>query len=121
MASKDMKLMIEVSVGDFLDRLSILRIKQEHGLDVELELRKYQESLNQFDEIGLDHYLSLFFSINSRLWMLEDQKRKFNERTSENYSSVAELITQLNDLRFAIKKKADAYFKSAITEKKSHS
>ena len=112
--------MIEVSVGDFLDRLSILRIKQGHGLDVAKELSQYEESLYQFDEIGFDHYMSLFLSINSRLWMLEDQKRKFSERTSADYSSVAELITQLNDLRFAIKKKADAYFKSAISEKKSH-
>lgn len=116
-----MKLMIEVSVGDFLDRLSILRIKQDHGLDVAKEISQYEESLHQFDEIGFDHYMSLFLSINSRLWILEDQKRKFSERTSEDYSSVAELITQLNDLRFAIKKKADAYFKSAISEKKSHS
>jgi hypothetical protein len=116
-----MKLMIEVSVGDFLDRLSILRIKQEHGLDVAEELSQYEKSLDQFDVIGFDHYMSLFLSINSRLWMLEDQKRKFSERTSEDYSSVAELITQLNDLRFAIKKKADSYFKSSISEKKSHS
>jgi hypothetical protein len=116
-----MKLMIEVSVGDFLDRLSILRIKQGNGLDVVEELSQYEKSLDQFDVIGFDHYMSLFLSINSRLWMLEDQKRKFSERTSEDYSSVAELITQLNDLRFAIKKKADLYFKSSISEKKSHS
>ena len=113
--------MIEVSVGDFIDRMSILEIKKVHGLDVTEELSQYLESLNLLDPIGLDHYKNLLLAINSRLWILEDQKRKFTERNSETYSNVSELITQLNDLRFAIKKKADSYFKSAITEKKSHS
>jgi hypothetical protein len=116
-----MKLMIEVSVGDFIDRLSILEIKKVNGLDVTEELSQYSESLNLFDPIGFDHYKNLLLAINSRLWILEDQKRKFTERNSEEYSNVSELITQLNDLRFSIKKKADSYFKSTITEKKSHS
>lgn len=116
-----MKLMIEISVGDFIDRLSILEIKQKHGLDVAEELSQYSKSLHFFDSIGFDHYKNLFLAINSRLWILEEQKRKFTERNSEEYSNVSELITQLNDLRFAIKKKADGYFKSTITEKKSHS
>ena len=115
-----MKLMIEVSVGDFIDRLSILEIKKEHGLDVAEELSQYSKSLTVFDPIGFDHYRNLLLAVNSRLWILEDQKRKFSKRNSEEYSNVSELITQLNDLRFAIKKKADSYFKSAISEKKSH-
>lgn len=116
-----MKLMIEVSVGDFIDRLSILEIKKVNGLEVTEELSHYSESINLLDPIGFDHYKNLLLSINSRLWILEDQKRKFSERSSEEYSNVSELITQLNDLRFAIKKKADSYFKSTISEKKSHS
>jgi hypothetical protein len=116
-----MKLMIEVSVGDFIDRLSILEIKLNNGLDVADEISQYSEFLDQFDPIGFDHYKTLFLSINSRLWILEDQKRKFTERGTDEYVNVAELITQLNDLRFAIKKKADAYFKSSLSEKKSHS
>ncbi len=116
-----MKLMIEVSVGDFIDRLSILEIKLNNGLDVADEISQYSEFLDQFDPIGFDHYKTLFLSINSRLWILEDQKRKFTERGTDEYANVAELITQLNDLRFAIKKKADAYFKSSLSEKKSHS
>jgi hypothetical protein len=116
-----MKLMIEVSVGDFIDRLTILEIKKVHGLDVAEELSQYSGSLVLLDPIGFDHYKNLLLAVNSRLWILEDQKRKFTERNSEEYSNVSELITQLNDLRFAIKKKADSYFNSAISEKKSHS
>ncbi len=116
-----MKLMIEVGAGDFIDRLSILEIKLSHGLDVADEISHYKDLLGQFDVIGLDHYKNLLISINSRLWILEDQKRKFTARDSDEYANVAELITQLNDLRFAVKKKADAYFKSPLSEKKSHS
>jgi hypothetical protein len=116
-----MKIMIEVSVGDFIDRLSILEIKLSNGLDVKSELIQYSEVAGQFESLGFDHYKNLLISVNSRLWLLEDQKRKFAERGSEEYSNVAELITQLNDLRFAIKKKADLYFKSPISEKKNHS
>lgn len=116
-----MRLMIEVSVADFIDRLSILEIKQSYGLDVNEELSKYAESIVLLDKMGFDHYKSLFLEINSRLWILEDQKRKFNERNSEQYANVSELITQLNDLRYATKKKADAYFRSSFSEKKSHS
>lgn len=116
-----MKLMIEVSVGDFIDRYSILLIKSENELDVKDELSHYLTQIDKFEKIGFEHYKNLFYSINSRLWLLEDQKRKFTDRDSEEYANVAELITQLNDLRFAIKKKSDAYFKSSISEKKSHS
>ena len=34
-----MKIEIEISVGDYLDRLSILKIKQEKGLDVDEEMK----------------------------------------------------------------------------------
>jgi hypothetical protein len=112
--------MIEVSAGDFIDRLSILEIKLNHGLDVADEISQYADFLYQFDPIGFDHYKNLFLSINSRLWILEDEKRKFTNRGTDEYANVSELITQLNDLRFAIKKKADSYFKSHLSEKKSY-
>jgi hypothetical protein len=115
-----MKIMVEVSVGDFIDRYSILEIKLNNGLDVLVELTQYRDSAGQFEPLGFDHFKNLLLSVNSRLWLLEDQKRKLINRSTEEYANVAELITQLNDLRFAVKKKADLYFKSTISEKKSH-
>ncbi len=115
-----MKLMIEVSVGDFIDRYSILEIKKQHGLDVDQELNQYTSLKSELEVLGFEHYKCLLISINSRLWLLEDQKRQFSDRNTDQYTNVAELITQLNDLRYAIKKKADVYFKSSISEKKNH-
>ncbi len=116
-----MKLNVPISVGDFLDRLSILRIKTLYGLDVNDELEKYEQLIDKLPHESRSHYTSIFISINERLWKLEDKKRS-NDLVvgSEEYIEVAELITHLNDLRYQTKKSADKHFGSEIQEKKSH-
>ena len=114
-----MKVEIEMSVGDYLDRLSILKIKEEKGLDVKEELQYYHHRLITLDD-GHDYYLSIIKAINLQLWDLEDTKRKGVERYSKKESDTAFLITQLNDLRHETKKRIDVYFGSDFTEKKSH-
>ena len=114
-----MKVEIEMSVGDYLDRLSILKIKEEKGLDVKEELQYYHHRLITLDD-GHDYYLNIIKVINLQLWDLEDAKRKGVERYSKKESDTAFLITQLNDLRHEIKKRIDVYFGSDFTEKKSH-
>ena len=110
---------IEVSVGEFIDKMSILQIKVDNGLDVLLELQQYQ-SYDVVDQDGFEYYLNILKSINNQLWNLEDRKRKQVDRYSKQESDVAFLITQLNDLRFRVKKSADMFFNSNISEEKSH-
>ena len=114
-----MKIATAISVGDYLDRLSILKIKKEKGLDVENELTNYHHRLIDLDD-GLNYYLNIIKAINLQLWDLEDVKRKDVERYSKKESDTAFLITQLNDLRHETKKRIDIYFGSDFTEKKSH-
>ena len=114
-----MKVEIEMSVGDYLDRLSILKIKEEKGLDVKEELQYYHHRLINLDD-GHDYYLNIIKAINLQLWDLEDAKRNGFERYSKKESDTAFLITQLNDLRHETKKRIDVYFGSDFTEKKSH-
>ena len=64
--------------------------------------------------------MNIIKTINLQLWDLEDKKRKGVKRYSKEESDIAFLITQLNDLRHETKKRIDVYFKSEITEKKSH-
>lgn len=109
---------IMVSQGDFIDRHSILIIKDSNGLDVKQELLQYAEQVD--DDPAYNYYLKIIISVNKQLWELEDRKRKEVERYSKEESDVSFLITQLNDLRHQVKKAADRYFNSAITEKKSH-
>ena len=114
-----MKIDIKISVGDYLDRLSILEIKKYKGLDVSKEIASYHHRLINLD-VGYQFYLSIIKSINLQLWDLEDIKRKKLERYSKKESDIAMLITQLNDLRHETKKRIDIYFGSEFTEKKSH-
>ena len=114
-----MNIPIKTSVGDFLDRWSILLIKEQKGLDVEKELSDYTKNLKpDFQDWG--YYLRVLEAINGELWELEDVKRKGVERYSRHESDVAFLITQLNDLRHETKKRIDIFFNSDFTEKKSH-
>jgi hypothetical protein len=114
-------LTVPISVGDFIDRLSILTIKNNKDLPVSDELEQYEQQFTELSAYSRLHYLEMFLAINVQLWGLEDRKRsKLLEVGSEEYVEVSELITHLNDLRFQIKKSADKYFGSAISEKKSH-
>lgn len=116
-----MRLTVTISVGDFIDRYSILQVKHVNGLQVLDEFAEYEKMRSMFDARSFEHYLSMFISINSCLWKLEDEKRsKTLEVGSADYFEVAELITHLNDLRYQIKKSADKHFGSEIQEKKSH-
>ena len=114
-----MKIATAISVGDYLDRLSILNIKKEKGLDVENELTNYHRRLIDLDD-GHNYYLNVIKAINLQLWDLEDIKRKDVERYTKKESDTAFLITQLNELRHETKKRIDIYFGSDFTEKKSH-
>lgn len=113
-----MKIQIDISMGEYIDKYSILIIKQDHELDVSKELEQY-ESLD-LEYPGFDYYLGIMLAINEQLWDLEDVKRKGVERFSKDESNTAFLITQINDLRHETKKRIDVYFGSEITEKKSH-
>jgi hypothetical protein len=113
-----LKIQIDISMGEYIDKYSILIIKQDHELDVSKELEQY-ESLD-LEYPGFDYYLGIMLAINEQLWDLEDVKRKGVERFSKDESNTAFLITQINDLRHETKKRIDIYFGSEITEKKSH-
>ena len=116
-----MKLTVPISVGDFIDRLSILTIKSDNDLPVSDELDQYEQAALVFPRTAYKHYLEMFLAVNRQLWELEDVKRSSSLAVgSEQYIETSELITHLNDLRFQIKKSADKHFGSAISEKKSH-
>ena len=118
--SGDYSLNVEISVGDFFDRMSILSIKYDNGLFVQRELEIYNKLSSQFEEFAFNRYFNIIKSVNEQLWELEDKKRKGVERYSREESDVAYMITELNDLRHKVKKAIDNYFNSEFTEEKSH-
>ena len=109
---------VEIGMGDFIDRHSILVIKKAHGLQVDIELEQYEKN-KPFDFL-YDYYFNIIKSINSELWQLENIKRNSVDRYSKEESNVAFLLTEINDCRAQVKKSIDKFYKSNITEMKSY-
>ena len=109
---------ITISIGEFIDRHSILAIKEKHGLDVGTEIEQYEGLRPGGPQYEM--FFKILYSINSQLWKLEDVKRNGVERWSQKESDTSFMITSLNDLRYETKKRVDEFYQSEISEKKSH-
>ena len=124
------KILIEVSVGELLDKISILEIKKEKIKDPE-KLRfindEYDVLKDQFNKnIKSDEKLdSLFKSlkeINSKLWVIEDNKR-LCEKTSdfgEKFIKLSRDVHFLNDDRAKLKLEVNNHTGSKIKEIKEY-
>ena len=124
------KILVEVSVGELLDKISILEIKKEKISNMEsLEFinREYavlKEQLNK--NVKSDEKLNKLFEslkkINAKLWGIEDQKRLYEKNSDfgENFIKVSRDIHFLNDDRSKIKLEINKYTGSKIREIKEY-
>ena len=124
------KILVEVSVGELLDKISILEIKKEKISNMEsLEFinREYsvlKEQLNK--NVKSDEKLNKLFEslkkINAKLWIIEDQKRLYEKNSDfgENFIKVSRDIHFLNDDRSKIKLEINKYTGSKIREIKEY-
>lgn len=118
---------IEVSIGEIVDKLSILKIKKERILD-ENKLKNiileydylYDVVFNQL-EINIDDFTSLY-SINEKLWNIEDNIRYFerNNIFDNRFIEVARSVYLTNDKRSEIKKEINIKYGSRFIEEKSY-
>jgi hypothetical protein len=111
---------VKISVGDFIDRYSILLIKEELDLDVYEELLDYKETAQEFSPKFFNYYLDIFKKVNKILWDIETDKRKNSSRYTNEYSDLSTLTLQYNDLRHYLKKLVDEFYASEISEQKNH-
>ena len=118
------------SIGDLIDRLSILEIKKEriNNLDkikyVNVELKSLQTILNE-ENIDLKKIKNLYTeisNINSKLWQIEDRIRECerNKDFGDNFIELARSVYINNDIRAKIKSKINKEFGSKIMEVKSY-
>ena len=124
------KILIEISVGELLDKISILEIKKEKIKDVnKLKFidEEYAILKNQFDvNIKIDEKLNQLFKslkeINSKLWVIEDEKRLFekNSNFDEKFIKISRDIHFFNDNRAKIKLEINNYTGSKIKEVKEY-
>lgn len=126
-----MNVLIPVSVGELLDKISILRLKQQHITD-EKKLLNVLNELHQLlqivQQLKIDqhrHYIHLMArlkSVNSSLWDLEDQIRELTsaENTGAQFVRTAQAIHTTNDRRMRVKALINRTYNSTIIEEKSY-
>ena len=124
------KILVEVSVGELLDKISILEIKKEKIKDNnKLKFISDEHSIlkKQLDEnINLDQKLSELFKslkeINAKLWIIEDDKRlcEKEKNFTEKFIQLSRDVHFLNDNRAKIKLEINNYTGSKIKEIKEY-
>ena len=124
------KILVEISVGELLDKISILKIKKEKIKDTD-KLKFVDDEYNilkdQLDKnIKVDNKLNELFdslkNVNSKLWIIEDEKRlcEKNSDFGEKFVKVSRDIHFLNDERSKIKLEINNYTGSKIKEIKQY-
>ena len=124
------KILVEVSVGELLDKISILEIKQEKIKDPEkLKFINDEHSIlkNQLDNnVKPDEKLNTLFKslkdINAKLWVIEDDKRlcEKNSDFTEKFIKLSRDVHFLNDDRAKIKLEMNNHTGSKIKEIKEY-
>ena len=124
------KIIVEVSIGELLDKISILEIKKEKIKDAEkLKFINNEHSIlkNQLDEnIKSDEKLNDLYQslkeINSKLWVIEDDKRQCEKDKDfgEKFIKLSRDVHFLNDDRAKIKLEINNHTGSAIKEIKEY-
>ena len=124
------KILVEVSVGELLDKISILEIKKEKIKDPEKlkfinnEYNVLKAQLNQ--NIKSDNKLNILFKslkeINSKLWVIGDDKRlcEKNSDFTEKFIKLSRDVHFLNDDRAKIKLEMNEHTGSTIKEIKEY-
>ena len=124
------KILVEVSVGELLDKISILEIKQEKIKDSEkLKFINEEHSIlkNQLNNnVKSDQKLNELFKslkqINAKLWVIEDDKRQCEKEKdfTETFIKLSRDVHFLNDDRAKIKLEINNHTGSKIKEIKEY-
>ena len=124
------KIIVEVSVGELLDKISILEIKKEKIKDPEkLNFIKNEHSIlkdqiekNVKSDDKLDKLFQELKEINTKLWVIEDDKRdcEKNKDFGEKFIKLSRDVHFLNDDRAKIKLEINNHTGSKIKEIKEY-
>ncbi len=124
------KIIVEVSVGELLDKISILEIKQGKIKDPEklkfinneLSILKTQLENNVKSDEKLNNLYESLKKINAKLWVIEDDKRQCEKDKDfgEKFIKLSRDIHFLNDERAQIKLSINEHTGSKIKEIKEY-
>lgn len=119
---------IQVSVGELVDKYSILQIKKSKITDdkipfIEKEMNSLLPEISKYIQIDAISVLyEDLIGINVQLWEIQDKLRKLEKekRFDEEFVTSARSAYHLNDERFNIKSKIDRLTDSEIREVKQY-
>ncbi len=118
-------ILVPVSIGELIDKITILEIKKAHmtgiklkNVEKELELLKcILDDKNLEINIDLVHRLK---TINNSLWEIEDKIRikESKKEFDKDFIQLARSVYQENDIRAAIKQEINYKYNSNLVEEK---
>ncbi len=124
------KILVEVSIGELFDKISILEIKKEKiknheklkFISDEHLILKDQLDKNIKSDQKLEELFKSLKDINAKLWVIEDNKRQCEKEKdfSEKFIKLSRDVHFLNDDRAAIKLQINNYTGSKIKEIKEY-
>ena len=118
-----------ISLGELVDKISILIIKQKNITDetkldhVKKELDFLQKTLmNYVQQEEINNYLENLININSKLWNIEDDIRECerNKLFDQTFIDLARSVYFTNDERAKVKNNINKTFGSELVEVKSY-
>jgi len=124
------KIIVEVSIGELLDKISILEIKQEKiknpeklkFINNEHSILKDQLGKNIKSDDKLNNLYQTLKEINAKLWIIEDDKRQCEKDKDfgEKFIKLSRDVHFLNDDRAKIKLEINNHTGSVIKEIKEY-
>ena len=124
------KILVEVSIGELLDKISILEIKQDkikdpdklEFINTEHSILKNQLEKNVQSNSKLQELFSSLKEINAKLWVIEDDKRQCEKDKDfgEKFIKLSREVHFLNDDRANIKLEINNLTGSKIKEIKEY-
>ena len=117
------KIQIPISVGELLDKISILSIKSQYTTS-EYVIKELRDliSIAKKHQVYDEPYLTKLLSINHKLWKIEDDLRVLEKSQDfgATFIDLARSVYITNDLRAQIKKEINEKYKSSYQEIKVH-
>ena len=121
------EILAPISLGELLDKITILQIKRQHlqgtALEnVKTELNALETTLSSL-QLNIDTRLTQRLKeVNQNLWQIEDDIRDQERQKNfgETFIRLARSVYQQNDQRAAIKKEINTTYGSTFTEEKSY-
>ena len=124
-------LQVNISVGELLDKMSILEIKsikianpqKQKNIKKEYDLLNLEaKKIKDGNEKKFEELYKKLLKINMQLWDIEDEIRilEKNQDFGKNFIKLARDVYFTNDERFEIKSEINNYFRSDIVEEKDY-